>query len=97
MNVAIVAIMPTLSAMIRGLFFITDPRYEFEAQKFVKNAEVIISSEPLTKTSSKLIKKLDLKQIIFDPCEFNVDDFWNLQDSCEYIPKHRFSQKKTHY
>jgi len=52
-------------------FFITDARYTLEAKEFAKNCEVIESSN-LLKTAKEILKKNHIKELIFDPNDFNV-------------------------
>jgi hypothetical protein len=47
-------------------YFITDARYVIEAKEYAKNCEVIESSD-LVNTTKEILKKSNIKKIIFDP------------------------------
>jgi len=60
-------------------FFLTDGRYEIEAKEMVQNASIIIDKE-LYKRANQIIKKSNIKKIIFDPKEWSVLNFNKLKD-----------------
>jgi Xaa-Pro aminopeptidase len=76
-------------------FFITDARYKIDAQLNVKSSKVIISNN-LIKSLIKIIKKLEIKKILFDPFDFDVSSFNKLQNNIktQLIPKDNFSKLK---
>ncbi len=76
-------------------YFITDSRYAIEAKQMVEGAEVIISNKLLA-TAQKLIKKLKIKKIAFDPKEWSLWEYTNLSKDTkvEFKPKVDLSHKK---
>ena len=76
-------------------FFITDSRYEIEAKETVHGATVIIEGD-LYKEANRLIKKLKIKKLKYDPKEWNILAFEKLRDGLKIkfkaIPD--FSHKK---
>jgi Xaa-Pro aminopeptidase len=63
-------------------FFITDARYTVEAKEKVKNAEVIQSSD-LIKSAKEILKKEQIKKIIFDGNDFTYNKFQKLSENME--------------
>ena len=63
-------------------FFITDARYTIEAKEKIKNTEVIESSD-LIKSAKELLKKEEIKNIIFDGNDFTYNKFQKLSEDME--------------
>ena len=61
-------------------FFITDGRYEIEANKAVKNAKVCISNSLIDKLV-EILKKNRVKKVVIDPTEWDIYSFNKLKDS----------------
>jgi len=78
-----------------GRFFVTDARYVQEAEENVKNTEVVVASNILQE-ANLLIKKLDIKSLVFDPKEFSVFEYETLCSSLEtsFVPEPDFMHKK---
>jgi Xaa-Pro aminopeptidase len=76
-------------------FFITDSRYRVEAEAFVEEATVIISSD-LYADANKLIKKSKIKKIHYDPKEWSLFYFEKLKENVKTKFKESpdFSHKK---
>ena len=74
--------------------FITDGRYAIDAQRYVRNAEVIIARD-LIKEASKRICKSTVAKIIYDPKEWDVYSFDRLRSKSKtrWKPKPLLSQK----
>lgn len=76
-------------------YFITDARYTTEAKEFVKDCEVIESSN-LIQTAKEILRKNKIKKIIFDPNDFKYSTYINItQDlKTKFIPMPNFSKQK---
>ena len=76
-------------------YFITDARYVIEAKEYAKNCEVIESSD-LVNTTKEILKKSNIKKIIFDPNDFTYATYIKLSEDLkvEFIPKPNFSKEK---
>lgn len=76
-------------------FFITDSRYMQEAQKEVRNASVIISAN-LIEEALKIIKKSNIKSLVYDGNDFTYSLFSKLKQALdiELVNKEKFSQLK---
>ncbi|CAA6822382.1 MAG: Aminopeptidase YpdF (MP-, MA-, MS-, AP-, NP-specific) [uncultured Sulfurovum sp.] len=61
-------------------FFITDSRYTVEAQELVQGAMVIINGD-LYGEANKLIKKSNIKKIVYDPKEWSIFHFEKLSEN----------------
>lgn len=78
-------------------YFVTDSRYIVEANEYVKGAKVIEGyRRDLLKTVRKLLVKHEVKKICFDPQEWSVEAYEQVQKSLQvkWIPKSNFSQKR---
>ena len=77
-------------------FFITDSRYREEAEKTVKNECEVIESNNLISTLRNKLKKQKKLEIIFDPYEWNIAEFEELNKGVELklTPKPHFSKKR---
>lgn len=77
-------------------FFITDARYAIEARELIKDAEVIEAQKPLIKEARALLKKLDVKSLVFDPHDFSYAQFSELSkfSYINFKQKPFFSKKK---
>jgi len=75
--------------------FITDARYTLEAKEFAKNCEVIESSN-LIETTKEILKKNNIKELIFDPNDFNVAIYQNLVQNLKttFLEEPDFSKTK---
>ncbi|MGP1485288.1 MAG: M24 family metallopeptidase [Campylobacter sp.] len=60
-------------------FFLTDSRYAIEAAQFCKNTTVIESEQGLIKDTRLFLRKKNIKVLHYNPRDFNVADFENLQ------------------
>ena len=76
-------------------FFITDGRYEIEANKSVKNAKVCIANSLLDKLV-EILKKNRVKKVVIDPTEWDIYSFNKLKESVPTKFKYRanFSHNK---
>ncbi len=78
-------------------FFLTDARYLTEAREFVEDAEVILMDrrDPF-KAARQLLRKSDIKSLIYNPLEWSVDEFENLSSKLfiNFKKSINFSQKK---
>ena len=76
-------------------YFITDGRYEIEANLFAKNCEVIISND-LIRASRKILKKSKIKRLHFDPNDFTYLTYQKLtlDLKIDFIQKPFFSKHK---
>ena len=76
-------------------FFITDARYTIEAKQYAKNCEVVESSN-LIETSKEILKKNKIKELVFDPNDFNYATYIKLSENLktQFIPKANFSKEK---
>lgn len=77
-------------------FFLTDARYGIEANENIANAEVIVANRPLMKEARLLLRRLDVKNLIFDPNDFSYAEFKELSQNLhiKFISKPFFSKKK---
>ena len=76
-------------------YFITDARYVIEAKEYAKNCEVIESSD-LVNTTKEILKKSNIKKLIFDPNDFTYATYIKLSEDLkvEFIAKPNFSKEK---
>jgi len=76
-------------------FFITDARYTIEAKQYAKNCEVVESSN-LIETAKEILKKNKIKELVFDPNDFNYATYIKLSENLktQFIPKANFSKEK---
>ena len=76
-------------------YFITDSRYTIDAKENVSNARVLISPN-LAQMGIDIIKKAKIKEIIFDPKEWNVALFDKFSSSLKttFKPVLDYSHKK---
>jgi len=76
-------------------FFITDGRYTIDAKESIRDAKVVTSRDIYTE-AFKILKKLRIKKIIFDPKEWSVAGFekLTLKSKITFVPKLDFSHKK---
>lgn len=77
-------------------FLLTDARYGIEASELSRDTEVIIIKDTLIKECASLIKKLGLKELIFDPNDFTYAQFiaLNTEVSVKFISRPNFSKLK---
>lgn len=76
-------------------YFITDARYTTEAKEFVKNCEVIESSN-LIQTAKEILIKNKIKKIVFDPNDFKYSTYINITENLKtkFIAVPNFSKQK---
>jgi Xaa-Pro aminopeptidase len=76
-------------------FFITDGRYTIDAKNNIIGAKVVTSRD-IYNEAFKILKKLKIKKIIFDPKEWSVASFekLTLKSKITFLPKLDFSHKK---
>lgn len=76
-------------------YFITDSRYTIEAKEYIKNCEIIESSNFIEDTQ-KILKKNKIKKIIFDPNDFKLSFYQKLTAGLkiDFIQKENFSKLK---
>lgn len=77
-------------------YFLTDARYTIEARQNIKNAQVIETQRDIISDAKMLIKKLDIKELIFDPYDFSVAVYSELTSfsDTKFHPSTHFSKKK---
>ena len=77
-------------------FFLTDARYGIEAMENIAGAEVIVINRPLIKEARLLLRRLGVKNLIFDPNDFSYADFKALSENShiKFTPKPFFSKLK---
>lgn len=76
-------------------YFLTDARYTIEARESIKNAEVIETERDIITDAKALMKKLNIKELAFDPYDFSVALYNDLAESkVKFHPQALFSQKK---
>ncbi len=79
-------------------FFITDSRYDTEANEYIKNAEVIIAGRrDMYPKVRELIKNANIKELCFDPSEWTLlgfEEFTKDIDSVEFTRVLNLSQQK---
>jgi len=76
-------------------YFITDGRYEIEANLLAKNCEVIISND-LIRVARKILNKSKIKKLTFDPNDFTYLTYQKLTTNLKinFIQKPFFSKQK---
>ena len=76
-------------------YFITDARYVVEAKEYAKNCEIIESSDIIT-SAKEILKKNNIKKIIFDPNDFSYATYIKLSEDLKtkFISKPNFSKEK---
>ena len=76
-------------------YFITDARYVVEAKEYAKNCEIIESSDIIT-SAKEILKKNNIKKIIFDPNDFSYATYIILSEDLKtkFISKPNFSKEK---
>ena len=76
-------------------YFITDARYTIEAKEYAKDCEVIEASD-LISMAKMILKRNNIKKIVFDPNDFSYAKYINLTKDLktQFIQKPSFSQKK---
>ncbi|SFV56445.1 Aminopeptidase YpdF (MP-, MA-, MS-, AP-, NP-specific) [hydrothermal vent metagenome] len=76
-------------------YFITDSRYTIEAEKLVRDAEVITSSD-IVLSANEIISKAKIKKIIVDPKEWDLLTYNKLISNLKIVFKQNpdFSHKK---
>jgi len=76
-------------------YFITDGRYEIEANLLAKNCEVIISND-LMQVARRVLKKSKIKKLHFDPNDFTYLSYQKLTKdlNISFIQKPFFSKQK---
>lgn len=76
-------------------YFITDSRYTLDANENIQNAEVIIGGD-LYAEAVRILKKTKVKKIIFDPKEWTVYGFEQIEQNTKvtFTPELDFSHKK---
>ncbi len=79
-------------------FFITDSRYDTEANEYIKNAEVIITERrDMFPKVRELIVKARIKELVFDPKEWSLqayEEFTKGMNSVVFKRVENFSQQK---
>ena len=79
-------------------FFITDSRYDTEANEYIQNAEVIITERrDMFPKVRELIKNSKIKELIFNPSEWSLhayEEFTKEIDDVEFKRVSNFSQQK---
>ncbi|HIP29498.1 MAG TPA: X-Pro aminopeptidase, partial [Sulfurospirillum arcachonense] len=79
-------------------FFITDSRYDTEANEYIKDAEVIITERrDMFPKVRELIKNAKIKELIFNPSEWSLhayEEFTKDIDDVEFKRVANFSQQK---
>ncbi len=79
-------------------FFVTDSRYDTEANEFIKNAEVIITERrDMYPKVRELISYARIKELIFNPSEWSLHDYEEFTqgiDGVEFKRVSNFSQQK---
>ena len=79
-------------------FFVTDSRYDTEANEYIKNAEVIITERrDMFPKVRELIKNAKIKELIFNPNEWSLhahEEFTKDIDDVEFKRVPNFSQQK---
>ena len=75
-------------------FFVTDSRYTLEAQELVKNAFVVEGGRDLIKKAREIVRKSQVKKLIYDPSEWTVDKFERFSKSLHvnFLKNVNFSQ-----
>ncbi|NLY03847.1 MAG: aminopeptidase P family protein [Campylobacter sp.] len=77
-------------------FLFTDSRYAIEAREFVKECEVVEIKHSLFKEARQILRKFEVKNLIYDPNDFSVlqfDEFSKLS-RINFISRPNFSKKK---
>ncbi|MBL0686431.1 MAG: aminopeptidase P family protein [Sulfurospirillum sp.] len=79
-------------------FFVTDSRYDTEANEYIQNAEVIITNRrDMFPKVRELIKNAKIKELVFDPREWSLyayEEFSKDLDGVEFKKIDNFSQKQ---
>ncbi len=79
-------------------FFITDSRYDTEANEYIKDAEVIITERrDMYPKVRELIKNAKIKELIFNPSEWSLhsyEEFTKEVEGVEFKRVASFSQQK---
>ncbi len=79
-------------------FFITDSRYDTEANEYIKNAEVIITERrDMFPKVRELIVNAKIKELVFDPKEWSLqayEEFTKGMNSVVFKRVENFSQQK---
>ena len=79
-------------------FFVTDSRYDTEANEYIKNAEVIITERrDMYPRVRELIQNAKIKKLIFDPSEWSLHAYEKFSkdiDGVEFKRVANFSQQK---
>jgi Xaa-Pro aminopeptidase len=76
--------------------FITDGRYSEEARHNIGVRAEVVESDDILKTAKELIKKSSIQKLAFDPYEWSVAQFSELQKDLdvEFIQEPHFSKKR---
>ncbi|AXK49347.1 X-Pro aminopeptidase [Aliarcobacter trophiarum LMG 25534] len=74
-------------------FFITDARYTIEAKELSKNCEVIESSD-IVQEAKNILKKQNIKEIIFDPNDFTTYFYNSLKKDLDIVFKEELNFSK---
>lgn len=79
-------------------FFITDSRYDTEANQYIQNAEVIITERrDMFPKVRELIKTSKIKELIFNPREWSLHEYSEFTkeiDTVNFKQVHNFSQEQ---
>jgi len=77
-------------------FFFTDGRYKIEAKEAIGDSAKITITNNLYKEANKILKELNLKEIIFDPKEWSIFAFEKINSNLEtkFTPEADFSHKR---
>lgn len=75
-------------------FFLTDARYGIEAKELAKNCQVLQVQRGLIKDVREFLRDKRVKNLTFDPCDFSVAEFEELNKNSKinFKPKPNFSQ-----
>ena len=73
-------------ALSNEYFFLTDSRYQLEANDKVSNATVIIATN-LLEACIKILQKNKIKKLTLDPTEWNIKEYFKLNEIISNIDK----------
>jgi Xaa-Pro aminopeptidase len=79
-------------------FFVTDSRYDTEANQYIRDAEVVITERrDMFPKVRELIKAAKIKELIFNPREWSLHGYTEFSkdlDDVEFKQVHNFSQER---
>lgn len=85
-----------LLKLIDSVFFITDSRYTLEAMEYCIDVVVVVESKNLILDAIKILKKHEIKELVYDPLQINCFDYFNLAEqlpSLKLVKSANFAQK----